>query len=115
MYQMAGENVRVILKLENFTATAVVVSVNEHRYDMPWKAAAEADITDALIINGVNRIAVEVLGSPRNLLGPFHLAQGETRNTHDGSFRTGGLEHTAAYHFHPYGLYAPPKLYLRRN
>jgi hypothetical protein len=113
LYQTAGEGVRIILKLKSFTATAVIVSVNGHRYEMPWKAAAEADITDALVTDSENRIAVEVLGSPRNLLGPFHLAQGETENTHDSSFRTRGLEHTAGYYLHPYGLYAPPRLYLR--
>jgi hypothetical protein len=113
--QTEGEGIRVILKLESFTASAVLVSVNGRRYEMPWKAAAEADITEALVIDSENRIAVEVLGSPRNLLGPFHLAQGETENTHDASFRTRGPEHTEGYHFHPYGLYAPPRLYLRRN
>jgi hypothetical protein len=106
---------RIILKVEDFSAVTLRLRVNEHRYDIPWKAAASLDITAALLLNEKNRIAVELVGSPRNLLGPFHAAEGKLENTNDGSFRTGGMKHIEGYNFYPYGLFAPPKLYLRQS
>ncbi|GHU55947.1 hypothetical protein FACS189442_4080 [Spirochaetia bacterium] len=104
---------RIILKLEQFTATTILLEVNEHSYSIPWKAAAAVDITEALLSGKENRISLELAGGMRNLLGPFHTAQGKVQNTNDASFRTLGTEHIDGYNLHPYGLYAPPKLYLK--
>ncbi|MDR3167193.1 MAG: hypothetical protein LBT93_04545 [Treponema sp.] len=103
----------LFLELEDFVATAIILRVNGREYPLPWKAVMPVDITGALVSEGENRLEVEVLSSPRNLLGPFHLARGKTETTHDGSFRARGAESIEGYHFHPYGLYAPPRLYLK--
>ncbi|GHV53045.1 hypothetical protein AGMMS49579_11190 [Spirochaetia bacterium] len=68
--------------------------------------------TEALLPGKENRISLELAGGMRNLLGPFHAAQGKVQNTNDASFRTLGVEHIDGYNLHPYGLYAPPKLFF---
>jgi hypothetical protein len=108
-----GRGERLVLELEDFVATAIIIRVNDREYPIPWKAVMPVDITEALVAKGENRLEVEVVSSPRNLLGPFHLARGKPESTHDGSFRARGAESIEGYNFHPYGLYSPPRLYLK--
>jgi hypothetical protein len=109
----ASAGLRVKLKLEDFSATCVRVSVNGKIYDVPWKAEAVQDITDSLL-PGENAIEIEVTGSPRNMLGPFHLAGGKDQVTNDSSFRPQGRDYTGSYNLHPYGLMHPPKIFLEQ-
>jgi hypothetical protein len=100
----------VELRIPDFVATTVCVKVNSHVFNIPWKAVSSVRITHCLQ-EGQNEIEVEVISSPRNMLGPFHLAEGKPENTHDESFRASGIRAIEGYNVHPYGLYSPPKLY----
>jgi hypothetical protein len=106
---------RVILKVEEFAAVTLRLRVNDSWYEIPWKAAASVDITGSLVENAVNRIAVEVVGSPRNLLGPFHLMEGKAETVSDRSFHPPEAEHSPGYNLAPCGLFSPPRLYLKNN
>ncbi len=101
----------IILELPQFTATLVCLRINGCEKKIPWKAAAQILITD-MLHEGENTIDVEVVSSPRNLLGPFHLAEGKPLNTNDEAFRATGPLSVEGYHLCQYGLYFPPKLFL---
>ena len=103
---------RVILKLEDYSAFTLRLRVNDYLHEIPWKAAARVDITDALSRNANNRISVEAAGSPRNLLGPFHVVEQKPAPINDGSFHPRESEHVEGYFLRPSGLFAPPKLFL---
>lgn len=105
------ESKEVELRIPDFVATTVCVKVNGHKQNVPWRAASTVNITKYLL-QGKNEIEIEVVSSPRNMLGPFHLAEGKTFNTHDESFRSMGSNAIDGYHVHPYGLYGAPKIYV---
>ena len=101
---------RIVLRLEKFAAITTAVTVNGDKYDAPWRAACNLDITKSLLPTQ-NRIIVEIAASPRNLMGPFHCAEGKPANTNDMTFRTTGSSYVEGYRLEPYGLFAPPRLY----
>ena len=84
---MAGITVNGTFVKDVFTASQKYVEITE------------------LVKPGENlRVDVEVVGSPRNLLGPFHQRIGKTMNTNCHSFRCTGDEYSPEYNLHPYGL-----------
>jgi hypothetical protein len=98
------ESMRSVLELGDFSAVTVEVRVNGRTAGhIPWKAADGLDITPFLT-GGSNRIDIEVMGSPRNMFGPFHLARGTESTTSWASFRTEGKQFTPDYIVEPYGL-----------
>ncbi len=97
------ERGRTFLRLTEHAATMAAVSVNGNSCGvLPW-APFELDVTEH-IRDGENEIAIEVVGSRRNVLGPMHLAGGKPGWTGPGQFRTEGAERTEEYVFVPYGL-----------
>jgi hypothetical protein len=101
---------QVILELGEVRATTVAVHVNGALAGhIPWRAANGLDLT-ALLVGGSNRIDVEVVGSPRNMLGPLHLKAGDEAWTDWRSFRTTGERYTPDYVVVPYGLMTPVRL-----
>jgi hypothetical protein len=105
---MPGE--RVILELGDYRATTVVIHVNDRLAGhIPWRAANGLDLT-AFLQDGTNRIDIEVVGSPRNMLGPLHLKPGDEAWTDWRSFRTTGERYTPDYVVVPYGLMTPVRL-----
>jgi hypothetical protein len=100
---VAGQ--RLLLALGEHRAVTVAVHVNgEVVGHIPWQAANGFDLTDFLR-DGGNQLGVEVMGSPRNMLGPLHRRRGSERGTSWASFRTEGDEYTPEYVLEPYGLY----------
>ena len=54
---------------------------------------------------------ITVVGSPRNLLGPFHRRTGKEATTGPNSFRTTGIQYSPEYDLYPYGLMGLVKLH----
>jgi hypothetical protein len=71
---------------------------------IPWVPANGLDITRCLI-PGDNSVDIEVVSSPRNMLGPLHLATGREPWTDWRSFRRTDDTYTADYVVYPWGLY----------
>lgn len=107
------ENVEVALRLGEYSAVTVEVRVNgQTAGHIPWRSVEELDLTRALR-DGRNTIQIEVMGSPRNMLGPFHKpgSPGETVNWE--SFHYEGKDFTEEYLTQPYGLIGKPELIER--
>jgi hypothetical protein len=101
---------QVILELGDFRATTVAIHVNGALAGhIPWRAANGLDLT-TLLEGGTNRIDIEVVGSPRNMLGPLHLKAGDEAWTDWRSFRTTGERYTSEYMVVPYGLMTPVRI-----
>lgn len=106
------EGSQVGLSLEDYSATCIKLKVNKGIYDIPWKADSKVNISNSLL-PGKNDIEVVVYGSPRNMLGPFHLAEEKREVTNDMAFRPEGREYTPHYNVFPYGLFSPPKIIIK--
>jgi hypothetical protein len=76
---------------------------------IPWISANGLDITKYLHA-GHNEIAIEVVGSPRNMLGPLHRAAGYKSWTSREAFRCTGDAYTPEYLMHPWGLYSQVRI-----
>jgi hypothetical protein len=95
---------RTLLKLGQYEAVTVEVRINgQTAGHVPWRAADGVELTGYLQ-EGVNYLEVEVMGSPRNMFGPFHQAAGDQPTTSWESFRTEGASFTPDYRTMPYGL-----------
>ncbi|MEN6478984.1 MAG: glycosyl hydrolase [Anaerolineales bacterium] len=98
-----GRRVRVYL--QDYQAVDVAVHVNGAvAGHIPWASANGLDITDHLG-PGVNNIGIEVVSSPRNMLGPLHLATGREAWTDWRSFRRTDETFTPDYVVKDWGLY----------
>lgn len=95
----------VMLKLPAIKGVYIRVSVNGTVWKIPWNFSRMVDISRA-IREGDNRVEIQVTGSPRNMLGPFHQKE-KPRNTHDASFCPEGEAYSAAYLLEPYGMMGP--------
>lgn len=93
---------KVFLQLPAIAAVCVKVRVNKQEILIPWDFERELCIGDWLH-SGSNRIEVEVVGSPRNMMGPFHL-KAKPYNTNDGSFAPSPEKYSAEYLLQEYGL-----------
>lgn len=104
---------RWVLELGEYAAVTIEVRVNgQTAGHVPWRSANRLDLTKQLH-EGVNGLEVEVMGSPRNMLGPFHQASGDTLTTSWASFRKEGVHFTSDYKLSPYGLFGRITLYTQ--
>lgn len=102
---------RMVLGLGEYSAVTVEVRVNGRTAGhVPWRAANQLDLTEHLN-DGANQIEIEVMGSPRNMFGPFHHTAGDTSTTNWASFRKEGDDYTPEYKLRSYGLFDQIKLY----
>lgn len=102
---------RTVLAIGDYSAVTIEVRVNgQTAGHVPWRTANRLDLTE-LLQEGNNRIDIEVMGSPRNMLGPFHQTAGDTSTTSWASFRKEGSDYTPEYKLRPYGLFGNVKLY----
>lgn len=75
-----AEGERVLLRLPEMAACVARVSVNSREAGaIAWRPY-EADITDG-VRAGVNEVSVELTGTLRNVIGPFHRPLGEADGT----------------------------------
>ena len=98
-----GQCVRVYL--QDYEAVDVAVHVNGAvAGHIPWASENGLDITDHLG-PGINNVGIEVVSSPRNMLGPLHLATGREPWTDWRSFRRTDETFTPDYVVKDWGLY----------
>ena len=104
----AGKRVRVYLG--EYEAVDVAVHVNGALAGhIPWVSENGLDITEHLG-PGMNTIDIEVVSSPRNMLGPLHLATGREPWTDWRSFRRTDETYTPNYVLKPWGLIGQVRL-----
>ena len=93
-----------VVELGQVEAVLAILSVNGVQVKkIPWRSEYAADITRELR-EGQNRIELEVVGSPRNLFGPLHLARQDDSWQDWWSFRPQDKDYTPEYVLQPYGL-----------
>jgi hypothetical protein len=98
----AGQRVQVFLS--EWSGTDVAVTVNSALAGhIPWQSANGLDVT-AFMKPGENQIDIEVVASPRNMLGPLHRAPQHEPWTDWRSFRRTDESFTPDYVFWPWGL-----------
>lgn len=103
-FDPAKQQEKVLLTIGKCSAVTIEIRINgSSAGHIPWRAADGLDITKCLRI-GENQIEIEVMGSPRNLLGPLHQAAGHKPWTDWSVFRTEDSEYCEGYVLHPYGL-----------
>jgi hypothetical protein len=105
---------RVVLEVPAWAGTLLRVRVNERDCGRILWPPYELDITDA-VRNGANTLAIEVVSSRRNLLGPLHHLPKYPRWTGPWQFTTSdkGKDWTDRYVAVPYGLLDAPVLSVR--
>ena len=109
-----SEGERVRLYLGEHQAVDVAVHVNGTLAGhIPWKSANGLDITKCLS-PGMNDVGIEVVSSPRNMLGPLHLATGREPWTDWRSFRRTDGTYTPEYVLKSWGLYGQVRLQRER-
>jgi hypothetical protein len=98
-----------ILQLNGYKGITALIKVNgKDAGNMSWPPFS-MDITD-LLENGSNTIEIEVVGSPRNLLGPNHLKELYPAWTGPGQFVVDGENFTEEYIIAPHGLNSGVKI-----
>jgi len=96
-----------------FSATLLDIAINnQHVGFVPIPAMRRIDITK-FISDGGNQLKITVIGSPRNVFGPFHIKGGEPMNTSWSSFRTEGDDFTPDYNTMAYGLMDAVKIIVQ--
>lgn len=91
-----------VLKLPKVCGVCVKIRVNQNETVLPWDFSSDISI-GAWLKAGKNYIEVEVVGSPRNMMGPFHLKE-RPYNTHDASFCPEPQEYSEEYLLTSYGI-----------
>jgi len=101
-----------VLVLGEVRAIDVALHVNgQVAGHIPWRSANGFDLTPYLQ-PGANEIGIEVVSSPRNMLGPLHLAPGRERWTDWRSFRRSDHTYTPEYVVQPWGLIGQVKILI---
>lgn len=105
----------VILELGKYKAVTVDIRVNgQHAGHIPWAAAKQLDISN-FIVQGINKIDIEVVGSPRNMLGPLHQSGTHYNWKEWWDYRRMGQEYTPEYVVTPYGLLGQVHIYRQQQ
>lgn len=95
---------RYELKLGDYRGTLGKVTVNgKNAGILIGNTRKNVDITDFLA-TGSNAIDIQIIGSPRNMFGPFHQKYTGCSRISWEDFRTTGEFHTDSYVLKPYGL-----------
>ena len=108
-----GARDRAVLALKGYDGVLALVRVNGKKAgDFAWPPY-EVDITRFLRA-GKNQLEIEVVGSPRNLLGPNHYIEKYPPWTGPGQFVTSGPQFVAEYQTIPQGLKPGAQLLVER-
>ncbi len=110
-YEYDGESSQVMIDVPSFSASVMEVYVNEKKADyIPWKAKSQVMINE-LLRKGNNQISIKLIGTPRNLFGPFHFANCDNKYHSSYVFAPDDFEYTSDYKTHPYGLFNQVYIY----
>lgn len=95
---------RIVLRMGKYEGILAKIAVNGREAGVLFgECYREADLTEYLNARE-NRIEITVVGSPRNLFGPFHRAYDGCSRISWADFRTEGNMFCKGYTLHPYGL-----------
>ena len=94
---------RAFITISGCDCTVLEVFVNGRSASVVMWPPFEADVTD-LLKDGENEIAIKVVSSRKNLLGPLHHTAKKLSWTGAAQFRTEGDQWTDGYSFVPYGI-----------
>lgn len=100
----------IYLNVPTYQGTTMTVSIGKNSHSIPWNTSVPLPLS-SILQEGEETLTLVVYGSPRNILGPFHLAEGRPYNTNDSAFTPTGIRQIDGYHVTPYGLKEPPRLY----
>lgn len=101
-YDCTGREAEILLVLPKIKAVCVEIRINEKPCPLCWNGESELSVGKWLK-TGKNIIEIEVVGSPRNMMGPFHLKE-KPYNTHDASFCPPPEAYCEAYLLTPWGI-----------
>jgi hypothetical protein len=93
----------LILDLGRYSDVVTVVRMNGKEKIVPWKALSKVQIGD-MLEKGGNIIEIEVMGAPRNMFGPLHLADTREKWIGAGQLHPEGRFYTQEYVTYPWGL-----------
>lgn len=102
-YEYSTRFQRVELKVPEVSAVGMTIVINEMVIEVPWHMTEAIPITKYLREGG-NRIEVELMGSPRNMMGPFHLKDENPERIYDACFCPEEEDYTEDYRLKNYGL-----------
>ena len=103
-----------ILLLMDPTAVCVRVLVNGSSINVPWIYGEPVPITEFIHL-GENEIEIELTGSPRNMLGPFHIKEKHPVTTNDACFSPAEKEYEESYQTVFYGLNKRPSIQIMKK
>lgn len=113
-YKLKNDNLGddLIMDLGKYSDVVTVLRINGFETIIPWKAKSRVQIAH-MLEEGENDIEIEVMGAPRNMFGPFHLADSKEMWTGSGAFHPDPDQYTKAYITHPWGLMEQVCIYSR--
>ena len=106
-----GDHIRLSLTPE---AACLRLHINGHITSVPWLMKEPKDIT-TFIKPGHNEIGVELIGSPRNMLGPFHTKERHPALINDACFTPDGEQHFKGYQLTYYGMKERPVIEIMKK
>mgnify|MGYP000904608055 FL=1 len=101
-YQRNDTNTRIYLKVPGIDGVCAIIRINDREIRLLCNGPKEISIEDDMKY-GQNKIEIEVIGSPRNMMGPFHLKE-EPYSTKDSSFSPSPSAYSRDYLLTPYGI-----------
>lgn len=103
---------RIRLRMGDYAGALAEIRVNGRRADVLFGACRrETDLTKWLKPTG-NVLEIAVVGTPRNLMGPFHQAYDGCSRISWEDFRTEGSLHSEGYVLKPCGLMGQITLFM---
>ena len=102
----------IILDLGKYSDVVTIVRINGHETIVPWKAKNRVQI-GLVLKEGINDIEIEVMGAPRNMFGPLHLANSREKWTGSAAFHPERSLYTKEYITYPWGLMEQVCIYSR--
>jgi hypothetical protein len=114
-FQVASPQGKYVVALPDWHGSVAEVKVNGKSAGYILSAPWECDVT-ALVTSGANSVDVQVIGTPKNLLGPHH-GNPPLGSAWPNMFRVGpdnGPPPGAQYHTIGYGLFEPFVLRVSR-
>ena len=96
---------KIVIQLPKTSAVFAKIFLNGNEWMLTHDFTREISAETFLRL-GENEITVLVMGSPRNMMGPFHVKE-KPKNTNDASFSPEGTAYCSDYLLEPYGLMGP--------
>lgn len=103
-YVSSGNSRETIIKLPEIYAVCVKLRINGNEKVRLWNFSEDMTV-GSWLKPGTNTVEIEVVGSPRNMMGPFHLKE-KPYHTHDASFCPEPEDYSEEYLLTPYGIMA---------